>query len=109
MGHVTVPKVHGKARVVAAYARDEVLLEGADGFIGMVGAVAMQRGKLEIFVGFGHEFLEPGGVFIVEDVRGRLEAAQTEVLVEGGVSVHEFCFAVIFHGLSKYGVGVTLV
>ena len=109
MGDVTVLKVQGEAGVVAAYACDEVLLEGADGFLGMVGAVAIQRDKLEFFVGFGHEFLKPGGAFIVEDVQGRLEAAQTEVFVKGGVAAHEFCFGTSFHGLVKYGVGVTLV
>ena len=40
---------------------------------------------------------------------GRLEAAQIEVFVEGGVAAHEFCFAAIFHGLGEYGVGVILV
>ena len=81
LGDVTVPKVHGEAGVVAAYACDEVLLEGAKGFLGMVCAVAMRREKLEVFIGFGHEFLDPGGVFIVKDVQGRLEATQTEVLL----------------------------
>ena len=75
----------------------------------MVGAVAMRREKLEVFIGFGHEFIEPGGAFIVKDVQGRLEAAQTEVFVEGGVAAHEFCFAAIFYGLGEYGVGVILV
>ena len=55
MGDVTVPKVHGEAGVVAAYACDEGLLEGANGFLGMVGAVALQKDKLKVFVGFGHE------------------------------------------------------
>ena len=58
----------------------------------------MRRDKLEFFVGFGHEFLEPGGAFIVKDVQGRLEAAQTEVFVNGGVAAHKFCFTAIFHG-----------
>ena len=84
MGDVTIPKVHGEAGVVAPYACDEVLIEGDDGFLGMVGAVAMRRDKLEVFVGFGLEFLEPGGAFIVEDVQGRLEAAQAEVFMKGG-------------------------
>ena len=109
MEDVTIPKVHGEAGVVAAYACDEVLLEGADGFLGMVGAVAMRRDKLEVFVGFGHEFIEPGGALIVEDVQGRLESAQTEVFVKGGVSAHHFCFAAIFHVIGKYGVGDILV
>ena len=109
MRDVTFPKVHGEAGVVAAYACDEVLLEGADGFLGMVGAVAMRRNKLEFFVGFGNEFLEPGGAFIVEDVQGRLEAAQTELLVKAGVTAHEFCFAAIFHDLGKYGIGFIIV
>ena len=101
--------MHGEAGVVAPYACDEVLIEGDDGFLGMVGAVAMRRDQLKVFVRFGHEFLEPGGAFIVEDVQGRLEAVQTEVFLKGGLSVHEFCFAGIFHGLGKYGVGVILV
>ena len=42
-------------------------------------------------------------------MQGRLEAAQTEAFVEGGVDAHEFCFAAIFHGLGEYGVGVILV
>ena len=49
MRDVTVPKVHGEAGVVAAYACDEVLLEGANGFLNMVVAVAMRRDKLEVF------------------------------------------------------------
>ena len=85
-----------------------ILLEGADGFFGMVGAVVMRRDK-EVFVGVGHEFLEPDGAFIVKDLQGGLESAQTEVLVEGGVAAHEFCFAAIFHGLGKYGVGVIIL
>ena len=109
MGGVTVPKVHGGAGVVATYACDEVFLEGADGFLCKVGLVEMRRDQLKVFVGFGHEFLEPGGEFIVEDVEGRLEAAQAEVLVKGGVAVHDFYFATIFHGLGEYGVGVILV
>ena len=109
MGDVTIPKVNGEAGVVAAYACDELLLEGANGFLGMVGAVAMQRYKLEVFIGFGHEFIDPGGAFIVKDVQGRIEASQAELFVEGGVAAHEFCFAGIFHGLGKYGVGVILV
>ena len=109
MGDVTIPKVHGEAGVVAAYACDEVLLEGADGFLGMVGAVAMRRENLEVFVGFGHEFLEPGGAFIVEDVEGRLEAARAEIFVQGGVAAHNFCFATILRGIDEYGVGVVLV
>ena len=100
MGDVTVPKMHGEAGVIATYACDEVFLEGADGFLGMVGTVAMRREKLEVLVGFGHEYLDPGGAFIVEDVQGRLGAAQTELLVKGGVAAHKFCFAAIFHGLS---------
>ena len=64
---------------------------------------------MKVFVGFGHEFLESGGAFIIEDVEGRLEAAQTEVFVEGGVAAQKFCFADIFHGLGEYGVGVILV
>ena len=39
----------------------------------------------------------------------RLEAAQTELFVEGSVAAHEFCFAAIFQGLSEYGVGLILV
>ena len=68
MGDVAVPKVQGEAGVVATDAGDEVFLEGAYGFLGMVGAMAMRRDQLEIFVGFGHEFLEPDGAFIVKDV-----------------------------------------
>ena len=109
MGDVTTPKVHGEAGVVATYACDEVLLEGADVFLGMVDVVAMLRDKLEGFVGCGHEFLEAGGAFIVKDVQVRIEAAQTEVFVEGGVAAHEFCFATIFHGIGEYGVGIILV
>ena len=75
----------------------------------MVGAVAMRRDQLKVFVRFGHEFLEPGGAFIIEDVQGRLEAAQAEVFVKGGVAAQHFCFAAIFHGLGKYGDGVILV
>ena len=109
MGDAAVPKVHGEAGVIATYAGDEVFLEGADGFFGMVGAVAMRRDELKVFVGFGHEFLENGGAFIVEDVQDRIEAAQTEVFVKGGVAAQEFCFAEIFHGIGEYGVGVILV
>ena len=69
--------MHGEAGVVATYDCNEVFLEGANGFLGMVGAVAMRRYQLKVFVGFGHEFLEPGGAFIVKDVQGRIEAAQT--------------------------------
>ena len=101
--------MHWEVGVVSAYACNEVLLEGANGSLGMVGAVAMRRDKLDVFIGFGHEFLEPGGAFIVKDVQVRLEAAQTEVFVEGGVAAHEFCFAAIFHGLGEYGVGVIIV
>ena len=43
MGDVTVPKVHVEAGFVATYVCDEVFLEGYDGFLGMVGAVAMRR------------------------------------------------------------------
>ena len=75
----------------------------------MVGVVEMRRDQLKVFVGFGHEFLEPGGAFIVEDVKGRLEAAQAEVFVKGGVAAHNFCFTAIFHGIGEYGVGVILV
>ena len=75
----------------------------------MVGAVAMRRDQLKVFVGFGHEFLEPGGAFIVEDVEGRLEAEQVEIFVKGGVDAHDFCFAEIFCGLGEYGVGFILV
>ena len=39
----------------------------------------------------------------------RLEAAQTEVFVEGGVAAQNFCFTDIFHGLGEYGIGVILV
>ena len=109
MGDVAVPKVHGEAGVVATYACDEVFLEGADGFLGMVGAVAMRRDQLEFFVGFGNEFLEPRGAFIIKDVQGRLEAAQAEVSVKGCVAAHHFCFTTIFRGLGEYGVGVILV
>ena len=109
MGDVTIPKVHREHVFVASYACDEVLLEGADGFLGMVGAVAMGRDKLEVFIGFGHEFLEPGGAFIVKDVQGRIEAAQTELFVKAGVTAHEFCFAAIFHDLGKYGVVFLIV
>ena len=98
MGDVTVPNLHGEAGVVATYACDEVFLEGADGFLGMVGTVAMRRYKLEVFVGFGYEFLEPGGAFVIEDVQGRLEAAYTEVLVKGDVAAHHLCLAEIFMG-----------
>ena len=49
MGDVTVPKVHGESGVLDAYACDEVLLEGADGFLGMVGVVEMRSDKLEFF------------------------------------------------------------
>ena len=75
MGDVAVPKVHGEAGVVATDAGNEVFLEVADDFLGMVGAVAMRREKLKNFVGFGHEFLEPGWAFIVKDVEGRIEAS----------------------------------
>ena len=109
MGGVAVPKVHGESGVVATDDGNEVFIEGADGFLGMVGAVAMRGDQLEIFVGFGHEVLEPGGAFIVEDVEGRLEAARSEIFVKGGVAAHDFCFAAIFHGLGEYGVGVVLM
>ena len=109
MGGVAVPKLHGESGVVATYSGDEVFLEGADGFFGMVGAVSMQRDNLKFLVGFGHEFLEPGGAFIVEDVESRLEAAQVGIFVSSGVTAHNFCFAAIFHGLGEYGVGVILV
>ena len=70
MGGVAVPKVHGEAGIVATDAGDKVFLEGFNGFLGMVGAVAMQRYQLKIFIGFGHKFLEPGRAFIfVTDVR----------------------------------------
>ena len=101
--------MHGGSGVVATYAGDKVLLEGSCGFLGMVGAVEMQRDQLKIFFGFGHEFLEPGGAFIVEDVEGRLEAARAEIFVQGGVAAHDFCFATILHGLGEYDVGVVLV
>ena len=35
-----VPKVHGEAGVVPTDADNDVFLEGANGFLGMVGAVA---------------------------------------------------------------------
>ena len=75
----------------------------------MIGAVAMRRYQFKMFVGFGHEFLEPGWAFIVEDVEGRLEAARAEIFMQGGVAAHDYCFATIFHGLGEYGVGVVLV
>ena len=75
----------------------------------MIGAVEMQRDQLEVFVGFGHEFLEPGGAFIVKDMQGRIEAVQAVIFVKGSVAAHEFYFAAIFYGLGKYGVGVILV
>ena len=109
MGDVAVPKVHGEAGVVATDDGDEVFLEGADGFLGTVGAVAIWRDQLKNFVGFGHEFLEPGWAFIVKDVEFRLEDARAEIFVQGGVAVHDLCFAMIFHGLGEYGVGVVLV
>ena len=46
MGDVAVQKVHGEARVVATYAGDELFLEGANGFFGMVGVVTMRRDQL---------------------------------------------------------------
>ena len=109
MGYVAVPKVHGEAGVVATYDGDEVFLEGADGFFGMVGAVAMRRDQFKVFVSFGHGFLKNGGAFIFEDVEGRLEATRAEIFMKGGVAAHDFCFAAIFHGLGEYGVGVILV
>ena len=109
MGGVAVPKVHGEARVVATYAGNEVFLEGANGFLGMFGVVAMRRDRLKVFVGFGHEFLEPGKAFVVEGVEGSLDAARAEIFVKDGVAAHDFCFAAIFHGLGEYGVGVILV
>ena len=109
MGGVAVPKVHGEDGVVATYAGDEVFLEGSDGFFGIVGVVVMRRYQLKVFVGFGHEFLEPGGAFIVKDVEGRLEAAQAEIFVKGGVAAHDFCSATILHGLGEYNVGVVLM
>ena len=109
MGDVAVPKVHGESGVVATDAGDKVFLEGSDGFLGMVGAVPMRREQLKIFVGFGHEFLDPDGAFVVEDVEGRLEAARAEILVQGGVAAHDFCFATILHDLGKYGVVVVRV
>ena len=42
-------------------------------------------------------------------MEGRLEAARADILVQGYVAVHNFCFATILHGLGKYGVGVVLV
>ena len=60
MGDVAVPKVYGKSGFVATYAVDKVFLEGSVGFLRMVSAVAMRRDQLKHFVGFGHEFLEPG-------------------------------------------------
>ena len=90
MGDAAVPKVHGEAGVIATYAGDEVFLEGANVFFGMVGAVAMRRDQLKVFVGFGHEFLEPSGALIVEDVEGRLEAARSKIVVKGGVAAHNF-------------------
>ena len=101
--------MHGKSGVVPTYADDEVFLEGADDFFGMVGAVAMPRDQLRVFVGFGNEFIEHSRAFIVEDVEGRLEAARAEIFMQGGVAAHDYCFVTIFHGLGEYGVGVVLV
>ena len=86
-----------------------MFLEGFYGFLGMVGAVAMWRDQLKVFVGFGHEFLEPGRAFNFKDAEGLLEATRAEIFVKGGVAAHDFCFAAIFHGLSEHGVGVILV
>ena len=75
----------------------------------MVDAVSMRRDQLKVFVGFGHEFLEPGEAFIVGDMEGRFEAARAEIFVKGGVAVHDFCFTDIFHGIGEYGIGFILV
>ena len=61
MGDVTIPKVHGEAGVVAAYACDEVLPEGANDFLGMVGAVAMRRTSWKFSSALVMNFLIPEG------------------------------------------------
>jgi hypothetical protein len=104
----TVPQVEQEVRVGAAQASDEVILEGADGAFGRIGAVKTRRDELDVDMLVAEELLESSGALVVEALELGAEPSANEPIVDGLVRGKDGGTGLAGHGLSVDGVAVRM-
>jgi hypothetical protein len=104
-----VPQVEREVGVGAAQASNEVVLEGANGAFGRIGAVKTRRDELEVDVLVEEELLESSGALVVEALELGAEASANEPIVDGLVRGEDGGAGLAGHGLGVDGVAVVVI